>query len=144
MSSEQRKHVRFSLDIPMVRYTPAGEAVGTLITQIGLGGCVVEWSENIYIGDEFRMLVRLPNLNFLPLTCKAIYKLADPGVGVKFLYLSLFEQELLAKIITQTLEKQGLPVLIDPFAPPKKVFVSDAPPSSDVRREQDEMLENLL
>lgn len=144
MSVEQRRHVRFSLDIPAIRYTKFGEAVETLITQISLGGCLAEWDEKVYVGDEFRMLVQLPNKNYLPLVCKAIYKFPDNSIGTKFLDATLFEQELLAKIISSRLEEQGLPLPIDPFAPPGKISVSDTPKLTDLRREKDEMLENIM
>jgi hypothetical protein len=70
MGIEQRKYIRFSLDIPAVRYTKYGEAIETVIRQISVGGCLAEWDEDVYIGDEFRMLVRLPNKNFLPLVVR--------------------------------------------------------------------------
>ncbi len=144
MGIEQRRHTRFSLDIPAIRYTKQGEAVETQITQISLGGCLAEWDERVYIGDEFRMLVQLPNKNYLPLTCKAIYKFAEGGIGAKFTDITLFEQELLAKVISHTLEEHGLPLQIDPFAPPGKVIPNSVPQFSDVRREKDEILEKIL
>jgi hypothetical protein len=144
MKIEQRRHIRFSLDIPAVRYTIYGEAVETLISQISIGGCLAEWDENVYVGDEFRLLIQLPNRNFLPLTCKALYKFADNGIGAKFLDITQFEQELLAKIISTTLEKQGLPLQVDPFALPKMPVKTQAPAITDHRREKDEILEDIL
>ena len=144
MGIEQRRHIRFSLDIPAIRYTKNGEAVATLITQISLGGCLAEWDERVYLGDEFRMLVQLPNKNYLPLACKTIYKFAEGGIGAKFFDITLFEQELLAKIISQTLAEHGLPLQIDPFAPPGKIITNNTPKLTDVRREKDEQLEKIL
>ncbi len=144
MSIEQRRHIRFSLDIPAIRYTKQGEAFETLVTQISLGGCLAELNEDLYIGDEFRMLIQLPNKNYLPLACKAIYKFADHGIGAKFLNITQFEQELLASVISHTLKKHGVPLQIDPFAQPKKIIINDLPRLSDVRREKDEILENIL
>ena len=144
MGIEQRRHIRFSLDIPAIRYTKNGEAVATLITQISLGGCLAEWDERVYLGDEFRMLVQLPNKNYLPLACKAIYKFAEGGIGAKFTDITLFEQELLAKIISQTLAEHGLPLQIDPFAPPGRIITNNIPKLTDVRREKDELLEKIL
>jgi hypothetical protein len=99
MGIEQRRHIRFSLDIPAIRYTRYGEAVETMISQISIGGCLAEWDENVYIGDEFRLLIQLPNRNFLPLLCKAMYQFADNGIGVKFFDITKFEQELLSGIM---------------------------------------------
>lgn len=115
-----------------------------MISQISIGGCLAEWDENVYVGDEFRLLIQLPNKNFLPLFCKAMYKFADNGIGTKFLDITQFEQELLAEVISETLEKQGLPLLVDPFAVPRINLKSTMPKITDVRREEDEILENIL
>jgi len=144
MSIEKRQFIRFSLDIPAIRYTKYGEAVETMIRQISIGGCLAEWDENVYVSDEFRMLIQLPNKNYLPLISKAVYKFADDGIGTKFLDITQFEQELLAKIISNTLEKQGLPLQVDPFAVPKMPFKNQAPRLTDSRRQKDEILEEIL
>jgi len=144
MGIEQRRHIRFSLDIPAVRYTQYGEAVETMISQISIGGCLAEWDESVYVGDEFRLLIQLPNENFLPLTCKAMYKFADNGIGTKFLDITQFEQELLAGIISKTLEKQGLPLQVDPFAQPKISIQSPVPKITDSRQQRDDILEEIL
>jgi hypothetical protein len=144
MGIEHRRHIRFSLDIPAIRYTKYGEAIDTVISQISIGGCLAEWDENVYVGDEFRLLLQLPNRNYLPLTCKALYKFADNGIGTKFVDITQFEQELLAKIISQTLEKEGLPLQIDPFALPRNAVKNEVPKITDVRQQKDEMLEEIL
>lgn len=144
MGIEHRRHIRFSLDIPAIRYTKYGEAIDTVISQISIGGCLAEWDENVYVGDEFRMLLQLPNRNYLPLTCKALYKFADNGIGTKFVDITQFEQELLAKIISHALEKEGLPLQIDPFALPRNAVKKDVPKITDVRQQKDEMLEEIL
>ncbi len=97
MSIEQRQHIRFSLDIPAIRFTKYGEAVETTIGQISIGGCLTEWDENVFVGDEFRLLIQLPNKNFLPLMCKALYRFVDNGIGTKFLNITHFEQELISR-----------------------------------------------
>ena len=145
MGIEQRRHIRFSLDIPAIRYSRHGEAVKTLISQVSIGGCLIEWDEGVYVGDEFRMLIQLPNKNFLPIICKALYNFADNGVGTKFIDITHFEQELLAKIISNTLEEQGLPLQVDPFALPKMSVKSPSVPTiTDTRRQEDEILEDIL
>lgn len=144
MGIEQRRYIRFSLDIPAFRYTQYGEAIETMVSQISIGGCLAEWDENLYVGDEFRLLIRLPNKNFLPLNCKALYKFADNGIGVKFLDITQFEQELLAQIISHTLEKHGLPLQVDPFSQLKKTPVKEVPRITDNRRRKDDILEDIL
>ncbi|HEX6127016.1 MAG TPA: PilZ domain-containing protein [Pyrinomonadaceae bacterium] len=118
MSINQRKHVRFSLDIPATLITKYGERQQTLLQQISIGGCFTDWEENIYAGDEFRLEVELPNKNRLPLSCKAIYRFEDTGIGVRFLNISQFEQELISKVIAHRLEVEGVPLSISPFDEP--------------------------
>ena len=143
MSIEKRRHIRFSLDIPAVRYTKYGEAIEVLLHQISIGGCLIEWDENILVGEEFRLLIRLPNRNWLPLACKALYKFTDNGIGVRFVDITQFEQELVSKIIARNLETQGLPMQVDPFGAPRK-FVQPTPRVSDPRFEKDDILEDIL
>lgn len=144
MSIEQRRHIRFSLDIPAVRYTKYNEAVATVLSQISIGGCLLEWDETVYVGDEFRLLVPLPNGNRLPLACKALYRFEEGGVGAKFLDITRFEQELITKIIAHALENQGLPLQVDPFAQPKKSILIEQPRLTDARRQREEILEDIL
>jgi len=144
MSIEQRRHIRFSLDIPAIRYTRYGEALETVLNQISIGGCLAEWDENVYVGEEFRLLVQLPNKNFLPLKGKALYRFADNGIGTKFLDITQFEQELLSRIISHNLEQQGLPLPIDPFAQPKDFIKNKFPTLTDNRGRREEILDNIL
>lgn len=144
MAIEQRRHIRFSLDIPAVRYTKLGEARETMISQISIGGCLAGWDENLYVGDEFRLLLPLPNKNYLPLSCKTLYKFADNGVGTKFLDITQFEQELLAKTIAHILKEQGLPLQVDPFATPRRLILDEPPRITDIRQQRDEILDSIL
>lgn len=144
MSIEQRRHIRFSLDIPAIRYTKYGEKMETSLAQISIGGCLIESDENIYIGDEIRLEIQLPNKNWLPLYCKVLYATEDAGVGVKFLNVTRFEQELVAKIISHNLEKSGLPLQINPFENPPNFRTSVEPRFSDKRREREEMIEKIM
>ncbi len=143
MSIEKRKHIRFSLDIPAVRFTKYGEKVNTSMTQISIGGCLIDWDETIYVGDEFRMLLELPDKNFLPLACKALYQSADNGIGAKFMDITRFEQELLTKIITAHLEKSGLPMQVDPFSQPPRTESAKSE-VFDLRKSREEILENIM
>ena len=143
MSLENRKFIRFSLDIPAIRFTRYGEAVSLILRQISIGGCLAEWDENLFVGDEFRLLIQLPTQNFLPLTGKALYRSADNGIGVKFLNITQFEQELISQIISQNLEEQGLPLQIDVFALPP-TYKPPKPRITDTRKAADEILEDIL
>lgn len=74
-------------------------------------------------GDEFRLEMSLPHKNKLPLKCKVIYNFDGKGAGIRFSDISRFEQDLLAEIIMQKLEEEGMPLLVDPFLQP---FVSQS------------------
>ncbi len=147
MSIAQRQHIRFSLDIPAIRYSKFGERQETVLQQISIGGCLLDWDESLFTGETFRLEVRLPNGNWLPLKCKVLYKFENNGIGAKFVDITEFEQKLVGRIITNALEKEGLPVQVDPFAqPPKFVDSTDKPEPqlTDQRRLQDELLEKIM
>jgi hypothetical protein len=143
MSVNQRKHVRFSLDIPATLITKFGERQQTLLQQISIGGCFTDWEENIYVGDEFRLEVELPNKNRLPLRCKAVYRFEDTGIGVKFLNISEFEQSLVSKIIAHKMDAEGVPLSVSPFDEPRR-FTEAAPRTTDRREEREEMLSEVM
>ena len=65
MQSEQRRYIRFSLDIPAIRHTRYGDRIETLLPQISIGGCLLEWDESVILGEEFRMLIQLPNKSMI-------------------------------------------------------------------------------
>ncbi len=145
MSISQRQHIRFSLDIPAIRYTKFGEKQETLLNQISVGGCLLEWDDNILTGDVFRLEIRLPNGNWLPLKCKVLYKFENGGMGAKFIDITKFEQDLIGRIISHLLEQEGLPAQVDPFAqPPRYGEPKKEPLVSDRRRQRDEMLERIM
>lgn len=144
MSVEQRRHIRFSLEIPAVRFTKYGEKSETNIQQISVGGCLIEWDENIYPGDEFRLLVQLPNKNYLPLICKVVYRSEDNGIGIKFYDITRFEQELLTSVISFSLKKEGLPLQVDPFSQPLNSGKNEKPKNINNRPLKEEILEKIL
>ena len=143
MTDYQRQHIRFSLDIPAVRYTKYGEKQETLLHQISIGGCLAEWDENVFTGDEFRLEIQLQNKNWLPLKCKALYRFENNGIGIRFIDITRFEQELIARIISASLAREGLPLQIDPFSQPQR-FTENVPRLTDRRRQQDEILERIM
>lgn len=147
MSINQRKYVRFSLDLPALRYDQSGKKKEIVIQQISVGGCLLAWEDSIYTGDVFRLEIQLPNKNWLPLKCKALYRFENSGIGAKFLDITKFEQELVGKIISHALEQEGLPTQVDPFAqPPKYTNQSGGkePSLTDARKEQDELLGEIM
>ncbi len=145
MSINQRQHIRFSLDIPAIIYTKQGERQETRLEQISIGGCLTNWEENIYVGDEFRMEIELPNKNYLPLACKALYRFDNTGIGVRFIDICEFEQELITKIIAHKLEAEGVPLQIDPFKPPPSLVSDDPSPRiTDIRHKRDAVLQRIM
>src|SRR5690606_17893222 len=109
------------------------------------GGCFTDWEENIYTGDEFRLEIGLPNGNRLPLKCKALYRFDNTGIGVQFIDITQFEQELIAKLIAHRLDSAGLPLAVDAFRTPAKFIEDDDSPRITDRREQkDRMLEKIM
>jgi hypothetical protein len=145
MSINQRQHIRFSLDIPAIIYTKFGEKQHTRLEQISVGGCFTAWEENILVGDEFRMEIELPNRNFLPLHCRALYRFDHAGIGVKFLNISAFEQELISRIIAHKLDMEGVPLQIDPFTlPPTFVSEDVSPKITEIREKRDSILERIM
>ena len=145
MSINQRNHIRFSLDIPAVIFTKFGERQTTRLQQISIGGCFTDWEDNIYVGDEFRIEIRLPNRNYLPLQCRALYRFDHTGIGVKFIDICEFEQELISKIIAHKLEMEGVPLQIDPFTlPPNFIGEDPSPRVTDIRQKRDAVLQKIM
>ncbi len=145
MSINRRKHIRFSLDIPATIQLKYGERQETVLQQISIGGCFTGWEENIYVGDEFRIEIELPNKNFLPLECKALYRFDHTGIGVRFTDISRFEQQLITKIISHKLEEEGVPLQIDPFTlPPTYVDEDPSPRVTDIREKRDALLQRIM
>ena len=145
MSINQRQHIRFSLDIPAVIYSKFGVRQETRLEQISIGGCFTGWEENIYVGDEFRMEIELPNRNYLPLHCRALYRFDHTGIGVKFTEICEFEQELISKIIANKLELEGVPLQVDPFVvPPTFVGNDPSPRITDIRQKRDAVLQRIM
>lgn len=145
MSISQRQHVRFSLDIPVWIINKLGERQRSQLQQISIGGCFTGWEENILVGDEFRMEIEMPNGNFLPLHCRALYRFDHTGIGVKFVSITRFEQELISKVIAACLEAEGVPLQVDPFhIPPAFIGEEPTPRVADIRHMRDTILERIM
>ena len=147
MSVEKRRFIRFSLDIAITRITENGNIFPSFIRQVSVGGCLADWEDSIFEGDQFRIEIQLPNKNKLPLMCKAIYRFVGKGIGLKFHEITQFEQELLAQIISENLESEGLPVLVDPFTQPPKFGDqndTEKDPVHQKRIEEEEMVDEAI
>ena len=145
MTIDQRQHIRFSLDVTAWIFHKFGEKQQTQLQQISIGGCFTGWEENIYTGDEFRMEIQLPNGNFLPLACKALYRFEDTGIGVRFTDITQFEQELISKIIAKRLDEEGVPLQVNPFnLPPKFATEEPSPRVTDIRQKRDSILYHIM
>ncbi len=125
MSINQRRHIRLTIDIPVFRYTKTGEKIKLMIYQISIGGCFIEWEESIEKNDEFRIEIQLPNKNWLPLYCRALYRKEGDGIGVEFVDITKFEQELIVQIMLKNLADDGIPLNIDPFSQPKTFLLNE-------------------
>jgi hypothetical protein len=101
-------------------YRKSGERMLTMLQQLSVGGCLANWDNDFYPGDEFRLELELPNGNRLPLTCKVVYCFDDKGIGAKFVDITKFEQELIGRTISARLELDGLPMPVDAFEEPPK------------------------
>ncbi len=163
MSINQRKHIRFSLDIPAIIYSKFGEKQETRLDQISVGGCFTCWEE-----DDGTLMVVVnsvcgcaaggvrpgiamalqasPNKNYLPLNCRAMYRFDHTGIGVKFIDISEFEQELISKIIANKLELEGVPLQTDPFTSPSTFVGEDeaTPRITDIRQKRDAVLQRIM
>ncbi len=119
MPINQRRHIRLTLDIPAFRFSKAGEKISTLMYQISIGGCLIEWDEGFKKDEIFRLEIQLPNKNWLPLQCKVLYLVKEDGIGAQFQDISQFEQELIVQVMSETLAEEGIPMKVDPFSQPK-------------------------
>lgn len=113
MSDSSRQFIRFPLDIEARICAPTGERMEALINEMSLGGCFFgnAWVEAA--GAAFRLEIRLPNGNWLPLNCVRVH--TRGGVGARFTEITGFEQNLLAQVIAAASHSA-----VDPFADPSE------------------------
>lgn len=130
--------------MPATLVTKFGDRQDTVLQQISIGGCFTDWEENIYPGDEFRLEIRLPNGSRLPLSCKAIYRFDNTGIGVRFTDMSGFEQDLISSVIADRLASEGLPMEIDPFSLPTTSGDRSSETESTERKTRERMLEEAM
>ncbi|QQS41503.1 MAG: PilZ domain-containing protein [Acidobacteriota bacterium] len=139
MSINQRRHNRLAVDLPVFRFAKDGEKLETLIYQISVGGCLIAWDDTISQGEVFRMEIQLPNRNWLPLRCKAVYCFTDDAIGVQFEEITQFEQDLLVEIMSNKLTREGIPFNFDPYSPPSTYRDEDAIQDHDSKAGRDEL-----
>lgn len=125
MSQPQRQFFRFPLDIEARICAPSGERIEAVVNEISLGGCYFSnaWVEAA--GVAFRLEIRLPNGNWLPLNCIRVH--SRGGVGAKFTEMTMFEQNLLAEVIASASRSAGVSEDRDPYS-------SDDPVDIRIRR----------
>ena len=83
--------------------------------------------------------------NRLPVTCKVVYCFDDKGIGAKFVDITKFEQDLIAKTISASLEMDGLPMPVDAFEKPPKFDDAEVSLKVSTKREKfEEKLEEVM
>ena len=127
MSIHKRRYIRFSLDIPALVSDEHGVEHEIMFREISVGGCLAELAETYAKYDEIRFELTLPNNNRVPILGKPLYYSANQGIGIRFHDVSQFEQELVASIISEILEHEGLPLMVNPFKQPPQVFADVEP-----------------
>lgn len=133
MSIENRRFIRFALDIPVTLADEKGKKIKTMIRQISIGGCLLDVNDKTLSkisGDELRLEFTLRNKNKLPLMGNAVYTDNNKWTGIKFYEITQFEQELIADVIAEIIENEGLPLTVNPFRTPPS-FVDEEPTISD-------------
>lgn len=107
---------------------------------------MLAWDDKICTGDEFRLEIRLPNGNTLPLSGKALYRFDRRGIGVRFQNICQFEQDIIAHVIAVALDDEGVPLVVDPFS--TLPTSADRHPtdklSRNKKRQQEEILEEIM
>lgn len=122
-----------------------GEKRPVVIQQISVGGCLVDWDKDFYPGDQFRLELELPNRNRLPLTCRVVYCFNNVAIGAKFIDITKFEQDLIARTISARLELDGLPLPIDAFEKPPTFDEAEIELKVQTQRERlEEKLEEVM
>lgn len=117
MSSEHRRYIRFSLSFQARKPLEKEQFIPVKISQISIGGCLIDWDERVNVGESVRIELQLSNGNWLPLNCKVLYRMPESALGVKFMEITKFEQELIAKEIEKSLATNNL-AYESPFATP--------------------------
>jgi hypothetical protein len=117
MMTNQRKYNRFPLILQARRLDENGESQAFLIREIGLGGCLTDWVEYSYVGERTRIELLLQNGNWFPINVKVLYRIPE-----KFIDMTLFEKEVISKLITEVAKAQNIHIE-NPFDTPNE-FVS--------------------
>ena len=141
MSKTRRKNNRFSVDVPAVLVRSHGHSRPVNVQQISIGGCLAAPASEVYVGDEFRLEIELPNGNRVPMMCKAVYQFDEAGIGARFVHLTAFQRELIEEIIIDSLEADGLPLPPDAF---EQAEESQDTGADHPRPKREEILDNIL
>jgi hypothetical protein len=117
--TNQRKYIRFPLTLQARRLDENGDSHAFLLREIGLGGCLIDWIENSYVGERTRIELLLNNGNWFPVNVKVLYRIPEKHLGLKFIDMTLFEKEVVSKLITEAADAQNLQIE-NPFAKPQE------------------------
>ena len=108
MLTERRKYQRYPLTLTTQKTEENGTVTELRILEMSVGGCFLQWFAGAELGDNFRLKIPLLNRNFLPVFCKVIYRFPNKGIGIKFVNLTKFEQDLIAEIIFAHVRNENL------------------------------------
>jgi hypothetical protein len=92
------------------------ESTGLRISELGLGGCLLECFPEARDSYEFRLEIPLVEEGWLQHDCKVKYRFTTVGLGIEFLDTSEVAKESLIEIIMSDLWREDLP-LDAPHAP---------------------------
>jgi PilZ domain len=146
MSLENRRFIRFALDIPVTLADEKGEKIKTMIRQISIGGCLLDVNDKTLSkisGEELRLEFTLRNKNKLPLMGNAVYTDNNKWTGIKFYEITQFEQELIADVIAEIIENEGLPLTVNPFRRPPSFVEEETISDESVDPKKVEELEEV-
>lgn len=108
MLQQSQRHQKYEITLFGQRADENGSFVRLRILELSIFGCFIEWFPNVQLGESFRLKIPLANGNALPIQCKVIYRFPNNGIGVKFLDLTQFEQDLIVELIFINLSQKNL------------------------------------
>jgi hypothetical protein len=108
MLLERRSHQRYALTLTAEKTDENGLVTQIQILELSVGGCFLQWFSGAELGDNFRLKIPLESGNVLPVYCKVIYRFPNNGIGIKFVGLTRFEQDLIAELIFSHVRQEKL------------------------------------
>ena len=99
MPNERRDEARATVSIEVRWQTKSGEKRYARITNLGGGGCFIETTEQVEVGEAIGLEVRMPLGYWSPLRGEVIYHQPGAGFGVGFTHLTKADRTLVAQLI---------------------------------------------